>query len=108
MGQYFIDDSEIRSREISSGIKIKVVSGEKLMLSFVEIPEGAGMSEHSHPHEQAGIVLEGEIEIVIGTESRKLKCGESYFIPARIPHMLRPWKYARVLDVFSPPREDYL
>jgi len=108
MNGYFIDTDEMRGREISRGIKIKLVSGERLMLSFVEISEGAGMSEHSHFHEQAGIVLEGEIEMVIGAESRKLGRGESYFIPANVPHRLRPLKYARVLDMFSPPRNDYL
>ena len=108
MGQYFIDEEDLRNKEISPGIKIKVISGEKLMLSFVEISEGAGMLQHSHPYEQAGIVLEGEIEIVIGTESRRLEHGQSYFIPANVPHMLRPGKQARILDVFSPPREDYL
>lgn len=108
MGQYFINDDELRTIEISAGIQTKLVSGKKLMLSFVEISEGAGMSEHSHFHEQAGIVLEGEIEIVIGAECRKLKQGESYFIPKNVPHTLRPWKQARILDIFSPPREDYL
>ena len=57
MGQYFINDDELRTIEISAGIQTKLVSGKKLMLSFVEISEGAGMSEHSHFHEQAGIVL---------------------------------------------------
>ena len=68
--------------------------------------EGVGTPEHSHLHEQAGIVLEGEIEIVISTESRRLdKAKETS--SHQIHHRLKTWKDVRALDVSSPPREDY-
>jgi quercetin dioxygenase-like cupin family protein len=108
MDQYFINVEDIRSKEISTGIRIQVASGERLMLSFVEISEGANMPIHSHSHEQAGIVLDGEIEFTISMETRILKSGQSYLIPANVPHGVKPVCRARVLDIFSPPREDYL
>lgn len=108
MDKYFTNIEEIRGKEISEGIKIKVASGEQLMLSFVEISEGANMQLHSHPNEQVGIVLEGEIEITVGTVIRTLKPGDIYLLPPRVPHGIQSRCKARVLDVFTPPREDYL
>ncbi len=105
---YYIDTDQIGSREINPGVKIKVASGKNLMLSFVELSPGSEMPIHSHPHEQAGIVLEGEIEFLIGTETHTFTSGQSYLIPENVPHGVKPLCRARVLDIFSPPREDYL
>ena len=108
MDQYLLDIEKIRSKEICTGVRTKVVSGEQLMLSFVEISEGADMQMHSHPNEQVGVVLEGEIDIIIGTATRTLKPGDIYLLPPHVPHGVRSKGKARVLDVFCPPRKDYL
>jgi quercetin dioxygenase-like cupin family protein len=78
------------------------------MLSFVEFLEGGNMQIHAHPEEQCGMVLEGEIEFTIGKETRNLKTGDSYLIPPHTPHGAKSKGKARALDIFSPPRRDYL
>jgi quercetin dioxygenase-like cupin family protein len=108
VAQYFIELEGRRCKKIGSGVTAKVINGKYLMLSFVEFLEGGDMQIHSHPEEQTGIVLEGEIEFIIDKEIRNLKAGDSYLIPPHILHGAKSKGKARVLDIFSPPRKDYL
>ena len=64
--------------------------------------------DHTHPHEQGGMLLEGELEMVIAGESRALKPGDIYIIPGNVEHLARTRaSKARVLDIFSPVREEF-
>jgi quercetin dioxygenase-like cupin family protein len=80
------------------------------MLSHLEIDAGAEIPPHSHPHEQAGILLSGRLELTIGEETRVVEPGALYIIPPDTPHraVALPPGPAVVLDVFSPVREDYV
>lgn len=105
----FIDLSKIEAQEIFPGTRIRAPYGEKLMLSYVEIDEGAHVPLHSHPHEQGGVVLEGRMELVIGSETRVLEPGSMYLIPPNMPHKASAVAGpVKALDVFSPIREDYI
>ncbi len=105
----YINLDELEVKEVFQGIKIRPVGGEKPMLSFVDIEEGSEVTKHSHPHEQGGIVLFGALEFTIGAETKVLREGDSYIIPPNVPHSVKVVEGpARALDIFSPPREDYL
>ena len=105
----FPDPSSFKEHAIGRGIKIRVVAGEKIMFSFLDFEPGGVIDSHSHPHEQMGLVLEGEFELTIGDETKIVKAGDAYVIPGNVPHRAASTgKTARTLDVFSPPREDYL
>jgi quercetin dioxygenase-like cupin family protein len=86
--------------EFRPGIFSKVESGSNLAMAFMEIALGQEGTEHRHPFDQCGIVVEGEIEMSIGEEKKFLRPMETYFIPAGIPHN---WKTthsrAKILDV---------
>jgi quercetin dioxygenase-like cupin family protein len=104
----FIDWSAIEPQHLSAGVRIRTPYGKNVMLSLVEIDAGWAVPTHSHPHEQAGIVLEGRMRFTIGEESRVLSPGESYIVPANVPHRAEAVDGPiRALDVFSPIREDY-
>jgi quercetin dioxygenase-like cupin family protein len=104
----FIDWEALPAQELGPGIRIRTPHGERLMLSLVDFDAGAVVPEHRHPHEQAGIVLHGKMELTIGGESRILGPLEAYIIPGGAPHAARAVDGpCRVLDLFSPPREDY-
>ena len=61
-----------------------------------------------HPHEQAGMLLEGRLELAIGEDVRLCEPGDLFIIPPNTPHRAKPvGGRAVVLDVFSPVREDY-
>lgn len=78
------------------------------MLVVVDLESFAILPSHSHYHEQAGIVLEGELEFTIAGETRLLQQGDLYFIPSNIEHSVRVSSSpAKVLDVFHPVREDF-
>ncbi len=104
----FFDLNDLKSRELAQGVEMKALSGEKMMMVFFSLEPGAVIPEHSHPHEQMGIVLEGEVELVIDGEKRVVQEGYIYHIPPGISHCGNACAApARVLDVFAPPREDY-
>ena len=79
-----------------------------MMLSLVEFAPGAVVEAHSHPHEQAGIVLDGRAQFFVGDEARVLGPGDMYVIPGNVTHRVVALEAGlKALDVFHPIREDY-
>jgi len=104
----FINIQDIEPLEVVPGCRMRTPFGENLMLSYLEMDEGAVVPLHDHPHEQGGILLEGRVELTIGDEVRVCEVGEMFLIPPNVPHKaVAVGGPARVLDVFSPIREDY-
>ena len=60
---YFIDPSQVKRRELAPGVTLRTMWGDKIMMSMVEIAPNAVVPTHSHPHEQAGIVLQGRVRV---------------------------------------------
>lgn len=90
------------------GITMWSATGGKLMFNFVRLDPGAVVPTHHHPHEQAGTVLEGMIRLTIGEETRDLRYGDVYIIPPNVPHSATTDEHGcLVIDIFTPPREDY-
>jgi quercetin dioxygenase-like cupin family protein len=94
------------------GVQMDVYSGGRVMMNFYTIQPGATIGWHSHPHEQCGTVLEGEIHLSVGTRDAEpwvLRAGDVYAIAPDTPHSGTAGPDGVVaLDVFAPPREDYL
>lgn len=99
--------STVPVKEIFPGIRARVVHTERTSQSFVEIQAGASFPQHQHPHEQTVNMLEGELEIVVGSETHRLTPGQVLVIPPDVPHSGRALTNCRVLDVFAPTRDDY-
>ena len=90
------------------GCRLRTPFGENLMLSYLEMDEGAIIPTHQHPHEQGGIVLKGRLELTVDDEVRVLEEGEMYLVPPNTPHRaVAVGGPAVALDVFTPIREDY-
>src|SRR5256885_10338192 len=105
----FFDLNNQPSKTIFPGVTITTAWGESLMMSFVHFEcADALVPTHSHPHEQMGMGLEGEYELVIDGEARIIRPGDSYWIPGGTPHRARSvGGPARALDIFHPVREEY-
>src|SRR6056297_2052952 len=104
----FIDLQDHQPIEPVAGCRMRTPFGEHLMLSYLEMDAGAEVPLHDHPHEQAGILLTGKLELTIGEETRLVEPGAMFIIPPHTPHRaVAIHGPATVLDVFSPVREDY-
>ena len=105
---YFHDPKERATKELAPGARTRTFWGEKMTLSLVDIDAGCLVPTHSHPHEQGGMVVEGELEMGIGGETRVLAPGDVYLIPGDVEHWAKARGTAvRVLDIFSPVREEF-
>jgi quercetin dioxygenase-like cupin family protein len=102
-----IEIAGIEPREIMPGHHARFVHSEHTTHAFWEIEADARLPEHSHPHEQIVNVLEGTYELVVGGEPVVLSAGDTLVIPGGVPHSGRAHTGCRILDVFSPVRQEY-
>ena len=105
---YFYAPDDRAAKTLFGAIQAKTFWGDKMLLSLLELPANSVVPPHSHPHEQAGIMLEGEATFTVGGETRVVKAGEIWIIPGGVVHtVITGDQPARALDIFSPVREDY-
>jgi quercetin dioxygenase-like cupin family protein len=99
---------ELLPQRIWEGVIARVVEGEKMSFAVVELAANSVVSEHQHPNEQMGIVLQGSMTFTIGGEARLLRIGDTYNIPGGVPHhAVTGPDGAVVVDVFAPVRADW-
>ena len=91
------------------GVKFEVLAtGKKSMVTKMNYNVGDKVPLHSHPNEQSGYVVSGEYFIEYGKVKEILKQGDSYSIPRNVEHSLEVIIGGNIIDVFTPPRTDYL
>jgi quercetin dioxygenase-like cupin family protein len=94
--------------ELAPGVVARPLFGTAAMLNLLDFEDGAVVPAHDHPHEQLGIVLDGELTMVIGGAEHRLRAGDAYAIAGGVQHSAAADRGpCRVLDVFHPVREDY-
>jgi len=104
----FINIEEYHPIEPVPGCRMRTPFGENLMLSYLEMDDGAEVPLHSHPHEQGGMLIRGTLDLTIGDETRRCQPGAMFLIPPGVMHKaVAVGGPVLVLDVFSPIREDY-
>lgn len=88
----------------------RLITGQRVMLAQVHLKRGAIVPRHSHEHEQVTSVLSGALKLTLagGTHEVTVRPGEVLHIPSMIDHDAVALEDTRVLDVFSPPRQDWL
>lgn len=92
----------------------KLITGERIMLAHVHLKKGCLVPRHSHANEQFTYILEGALRFRVGgDESREaeeviVRAGEVLHIPSNVPHEAEALEDTLDLDVFSPPRQDWL
>jgi unsaturated pyranuronate lyase len=89
-------------------LRRQFVSGDQLTVARVQLKKGAVVARHSHHHEQATCVLEGALRLRFPDREVTLRPGEILCIPANLPHEAEAPEDCVVLDIFSPPRADWL
>ena len=105
---YHCDVENREAKEIVPGVHLRTFWGNEMLVSIADLEPNAVLPAHSHPHEQTGHIISGEIEITIDGEPRLVKPGDTFIIPGGVEHGVKVGDApAKVLDVFSPVREDY-
>jgi quercetin dioxygenase-like cupin family protein len=108
MSLYFPVTDECSQRTIFTGVTIQTCSADKMMLSLATLLPRSIVEEHSHPHEQVGMVVQGRAIFFIGDEQKTLGPGDMYRIPGNVKHrVVALEETVKALDIFYPIREDY-
>jgi quercetin dioxygenase-like cupin family protein len=102
------DLADLDAIQVWDGVVARRVEGEQLTVAVVELAPNAVVPEHGHPHEQCGLVIEGEVRFRIGDEERVLGPGGTWRILGDMPHeVVAGPEGAVVIDTFSPRRDDW-
>ena len=104
----FADLGDIAPIAIWEHVLARLVSGDECSLAVVELDPESVVAEHSHPNEQLGLVVRGSVRFRVGNEERELGPGGTWNIRPNVPHEVHTGPDgAVVIDVFSPPRDDW-
>lgn len=96
---------------VSPTLERRLITGERMMLAHVYLAKGCIVPKHSHENEQITYVLEGALKFWIGddgSEEITVSAGEVLHIPPNVPHKAEAISDTLDVDIFSPPRADWL
>ena len=102
---------EMEKELVVEGIERRIITGDRMMLTHVYLKRGAVVPLHSHENEQLTYILEGTLRFWIGDEEAEpvdIHAGEVLVIPSNVPHKAEALEDTLDVDVFSPPRQDWL
>lgn len=101
---------DIPREPVTDAISRQVVNGEQAMIAHIHLDRGAVVPEHSHHNEQFSYVLEGSLRFWVGEDAEAVDvgAGEVLHLPSNVPHKVEALEDALSLDIFSPPRQDWL
>lgn len=102
-----IDVWATEAREVVPGYRARFVHSEHTTHAYWEIDPGIPLPEHAHPHEQIVNMLEGTFLLTVDGVEHELTAGDCLVIPGNVPHSGVARTPCRILDVFSPVREEY-
>jgi len=103
------DDSQ--REQLMTGVQRRFLYGDKAMLAQIWIAKGTTVPKHIHPAEQLSYIVEGALRLRLGddlSEVHDVRAGEVLVIPSNVPHEATALEDTYDLDVFSPPREDWI
>lgn len=98
---------DIQSKELVSGVVGHYLHGTDATFGYVELKQGSRVPDHSHPNEQITYILDGQLQMVIGGEEFLLEAGMCHIIKSDVVHSAFAATDCKLIDVFTPVREDY-
>ncbi len=105
----FTKNNDPALRSVREGVRFKTMAlGLKTHLTEFHLAKGSVIPAHTHPHEQTGYVISGRLVFNIGGESFDALPGDAWNIAGGVEHAVEVPEDSVVIEVFSPPREDYL
>lgn len=98
---------DIKPKELVPGITGYYAHGNSMTFGYVELKAGSNIPMHQHVHEQITYIIEGQLDMVIGGQPCLLTNGMYHVIPSNTPHSAVAKTDCKVIDAFSPARDDY-
>jgi len=102
---------DLPKEELSPELSRRLISTERMMLSHVYLKKGCIVPQHSHENEQLSWILEGVLRFWLGEDESEVvdvAAGEVLHIPSHLPHKAEALETTLDVDIFSPPRQDWL
>jgi quercetin dioxygenase-like cupin family protein len=102
---------EMPREQVSPMLDRKLITGDRMMLAHVYLKKGCIVPRHQHENEQLTYILEGGLKFWIGEDEKKeviVRAGEVLHIPSMVWHKAEAIEDTLDVDVFSPPRQDWL
>ncbi|HXM95643.1 MAG TPA: cupin domain-containing protein [Candidatus Dormibacteraeota bacterium] len=100
--------SKVEREHLNPQIDREMLVGDKIMLARVLMKKGAHVPRHHHHNEQVSYILEGALKFSVDGKEIVVRAGEVLCIPPNLPHEAWALEDTVDLDVFDPPREDWL
>jgi quercetin dioxygenase-like cupin family protein len=104
----FASLATLPEERVTDKISRKIVAGDQEMIVWWSMKAGAHAAAHRHPHEQIAWMLKGKMEFRLGTERFSCGPGDVVVIPGGVEHEAFFPEDTEVIDVFAPPRQDFL
>jgi quercetin dioxygenase-like cupin family protein len=104
----FVSLAALPSEQVTDKISRRIAAGDQGMIVWWSMKAGAHAAAHRHPHEQIAWMLSGKMEFRLGNERRTCAAGDVVVIPGGIEHEAFFPEDTEVIDVFAPPRGDFL
>jgi quercetin dioxygenase-like cupin family protein len=103
--------SEVPTEKVTDLLSRKVITGDRMMLAQVFLDKGCVVPKHSHDNEQLTYIVSGALHFWIGEDESEeivVSAGEVLYIPSNVPHRALALENTLDVDIFSPPRADWL
>ena len=103
--------ADIPVDQLTDSLGRRLITGQDMMLAHVYLKKGAVVPLHSHHNEQITYILEGALRFRVGEgdgEEVVVRAGEVLCIPSNVPHQAEALEDTLDVDIFSPPRQDWL
>ncbi len=108
MTHKYMSWDDVPTEKMSDVISRKIISGDKAMVAQVFFEKGGVVPEHSHEAEQITYILKGALQFELEGRTVVVREGEVLHIPSNVPHRAVALEETLDLDIFSPPRYDWL
>ena len=104
----YIKWQDVEVEQLNPLFQRQMVVGDKIMVARIRLAKGSHVPRHSHHNEQVTYIMEGALKFSIDGKEIVVRAGEVLCIPSNMPHEAWAVEDTLDLDVFTPPREDWL
>ena len=102
---------DLPAEQLKKGLSRKLITGDRMMIAHVYFKSGEEVPRHSHDNEQLTYILSGALRFWFGADDEQevtVRAGEVVVIPSNVPHRAVALEDTLDVDVFAPPRQDWL